>query len=126
MLVIHHPTVYLLLCLVLMNSLLETTSHSPWWQCPFPDHEVTPIRPPWLAVLFLYLTLPKCNLLKHALTSLEPKTQPENDAGLFLSFSDVHPDCTPCPVGKILTRENALTNNKEVIISYLKVVTLYL
>lgn len=55
---------------------------------------------PWLAVLLLYITLPKCNLLKHALTQLlivelKSKIKP---CLIDLSFSDVHPDCTPCPV----------------------------
>lgn len=35
---------------------------------PFLSPSPPPI--PWLAVLLLYITLPKCNLLKHALTQL--------------------------------------------------------
>lgn len=40
---------------------------------------LTPLSPspfPWLAVLLLYITLPKCNLLKHALTQLKSKNGP--------------------------------------------------
>lgn len=53
-----------------------------------------PLLPhPWLAVLLLYVTLPKCNLLKHALTRpvLEkPKSKPETRLEFFWRTSRLH------------------------------------
>lgn len=83
----------------------------------FTDHWPTLLKPfpipvPWLAVLLLYITLPKCNLLKHALTQLlrvelkkiqrKRKKNMSDFTSLSLTYIQI---ARPVLCFKILTRE---------------------
>lgn len=65
---------------------------------PYPSHG--------LLYCYCIITLPKCNLLKHAITRLlksgakkKIKIKTKSELTFFSPyFFDVHPDCTPCPV----------------------------
>lgn len=84
MLVIHHPWCTFssllaadewFLCLTeyptaLGGSDLFLLTFDPSLLKPLPPSTLPYLPVPWLAVLLLYITLPKCNLLKHALTQL--------------------------------------------------------
>lgn len=110
MLVIHHPWCTFssllaadewFLCLTEYPTALGGSDLCFYWPLtppllsPSPPSTLPYLPVPWLAVLLLYITLPKCNLLKHALTQLlivelkkkqkkKSKNQTTSDWPLFL------------------------------------------